>query len=150
MSHDNRVVGNLVHDFGQGILSDFGGIYTLGTSVRTLVASNIIYDGNARIYGGNGIYADAGTTGVTFSNNNVSRVSDAGIHLNYGRDVVFTGNIVAYFGEAGSDALMGTANHRQFLTAIYSTLLVHRYYLEGVPTERLSFKKRFLGFIRCS
>jgi len=101
LSHDNRVASNLIYNYGQGVLSDFGGVYTLGRQTGTIVENNIIHDGYARTYGGNGLYADEGTSGVIFRNNLVYGVSDAGIHLHYGRDDIFEGNIISHFGKTG-------------------------------------------------
>ncbi|MCK1485643.1 right-handed parallel beta-helix repeat-containing protein [Bradyrhizobium sp. 193] len=101
LSHDNKIVGNFVHRYGQGVLSDLGGIYTLGRQTNSLVSDNIIVDGHARTYGGHGLYADAGTAGLTFRNNVVSNVSHAGIHMHYGMNLLFEHNLLFEYGEAG-------------------------------------------------
>lgn len=101
LSHDNKIIGNVVSDFGQGVLSDLGGIYTLGRQSNSLVEYNVIRDGKARTYGGHGIYADAGTAGFTFRNNVVTNVSHAGIHIHYGTDLAFERNFLFDYGEAG-------------------------------------------------
>ncbi|UPK25707.1 right-handed parallel beta-helix repeat-containing protein [Bradyrhizobium sp. 195] len=101
LSHDNRIVGNVVSDFGQGVLSDLGGIYTLGRQANSLVEGNFILGGKARKYGGHGLYADAGTAGFSFRNNVVMSVSHAGIHIHYGTDLLFERNYLLDYGEAG-------------------------------------------------
>lgn len=101
LSYDNRIVGNVVSNFGQGLLSDLGGIYTLGRQTNSLVEDNFISNGKARTYGGHGIYADAGTAGFTFRNNVVTNVSHAGIHIHYGTDLLFERNFLLDYGEAG-------------------------------------------------
>lgn len=100
LSHDNRIIGNVVSNFGQGLLSDLGGIYTLGRQANSLVEGNFISKGKARTYGGHGIYADAGTAGFTFRNNVVTNVSHAGIHIHYGTDLLFERNYLLDYGEA--------------------------------------------------
>jgi hypothetical protein len=101
LSHNNKVIGNLIHKYGQGVLSDFGGIYTLGRQLNTIISGNVIYDGIAREYGGHGLYADAGSSGITFSDNIVRDVSHGAIHIHTGRDDVFERNYLSQFGEAG-------------------------------------------------
>lgn len=73
--HDNLIVGNQIEDFGQGVLSDMGGIYTLGRQSGTVVSGNVISNGEARSYGGWGLYADEGSTDITFTDNQVGRTS---------------------------------------------------------------------------
>lgn len=101
LSHDNKVIGNVVRRYGQGLLSDFGGIYTLGSQTDSLVADNILFDGVAREYGGHGLYADAASGGILFRNNLVSAVSHAGIQVNHGTDLLFNGNALLGYREAG-------------------------------------------------
>lgn len=101
LSHDNRIIGNIISNFGQGVLSDMGGIYTLGRQPNSVVEGNIINNGRARIYGGHGLYADAGTAGFIFRNNVVTGVSHAGIHIHYGTDLLFETNFLFDYREAG-------------------------------------------------
>lgn len=118
LSHDNLIEGNVISKFGQGVLSDFGGIYTLGRQDGTRVVGNRIFDGQARTYAGNGLYADEGSAGITFSNNVVSGTSHAAIHLHFGKGLNFSGNVATDFGEAAircsraadSDAVMFANN----------------------------------------
>lgn len=101
LSRDNRIVGNLIRDYGQGALSDLGGIYTLGAQPGSLVAENVIINGVARVYGGHGLYADAASGGIEFRDNLVSSVSHAAIHVHYGTNLLFEGNVLLNYHEAG-------------------------------------------------
>ena len=73
--HDNLIADNQIENFGQGVLSDMGGIYTLGRQFGTVVRGNQIANGIARTYGGWGLYADRGSTGIAFINNAVGQTS---------------------------------------------------------------------------
>jgi hypothetical protein len=81
------IESNNIHDIGLGILSDLGGIYTIGRSgipLGIVIRNNIIHDVESRGYGGWGIYFDDGTTGVEAENNIVYRCKSAGFHMHYG------------------------------------------------------------------
>lgn len=41
---DNRIEYNYIHDIGQNVLSDLGGIYTVGENLNTIVGNNVIHD----------------------------------------------------------------------------------------------------------
>jgi len=83
------IESNDIHHIGLGMLSDLGGIYTIGRSgapLGIIIRHNIVHDVESRGYGGWGIYFDDGTTGVKAENNIVYRCKSAGFHMHYGNE----------------------------------------------------------------
>lgn len=109
----NNIAYNHIHEIGQGVLSDMGGIYTLGNSTGTVIHHNIFDHIESFTYGGWGIYFDEGTTNIVAENNLVHHVKSAGFHQHYGRDNIFRNNILA-FGK--NDQVMRTRSepHKSF------------------------------------
>lgn len=91
----NVVEKNHVHHVGRGVLSDVGGIYTLGVQPGTVIRGNLIHDVTAAAYGAWGIYLDEGTSGVRVEGNVVHHAQSGGFFLHYGRDDVVVNNVFA-------------------------------------------------------
>jgi len=99
----NNFIGyNRIHKIGQGVLSDMGGIYTLGVSPGSAEIGNVIFDVRAHDYGGWGIYPDEGSTGWSIESNLVWNCtcvtprSGGAFHQHYGATNLLANNIFAF------------------------------------------------------
>ncbi len=95
-AHHNEIAFNKISKIGQSVLSDMGGIYTLGVAPGTTLHHNIISEIESDEYGGWGIYFDEGTTGVIAENNLVYKTRSAPFHQHYGRENSVKNNIFAF------------------------------------------------------
>jgi hypothetical protein len=102
LASNNLVAFNHVHHIGVKsdgdgpILSDMGGIYTLGMQPGTRISNNLWHDIAGLQYGGWGIYFDEGSSSIIAESNLVYRTTHGGFHQHYGATNIVRNNIFAF------------------------------------------------------
>jgi hypothetical protein len=104
LARDNRIERNWIHDVGRGLLSDMGGIYTLGEQPGTVLRANRIHDITPWNYGGWGVYLDEGSSHLVVDDNLIYDTASSSIRLHYGRENAVRNNVLV-FGDAGGIGL---------------------------------------------
>lgn len=92
----NLIAHNHIHHINhRGLLSDNGGIYTLGVQPGTVLSGNVIHDIACYGYGAWGIYPDEGSSEMRIEDNLVWGTQKAAFMTHYGRDNLVRNNIFA-------------------------------------------------------
>lgn len=115
-ARDNVIEYNLLSDIGSGVLSDLGGVYTLGISPGTVIRHNLIK--NVRSFKKQGatawgIYLDEGSSDILVENNWVEGSTGGGLHLHYGNRNVVQNNV---FRDGDAAQVRRTRRHDSALT----------------------------------
>ena len=129
-AHHNVMEYNHIHQIGQNVLSDMGGIYSLGLSPGSVERGNVIHDVNSYSYEGGAHFT--GTTGMLAEDNIVYRCKTGGFHQHYGRE-----NIVRTTFALASGQLIRTRNEGIFRSASKATS-----FTEGRAAARQQLARR--------
>jgi len=108
----NIVEYNHIHHISN-LLSDLGGIYTLGIQPGTVLRNNLIHDISSFANWGWGIYLDQSSSYILVENNVVYRAVAGSFLPHYGYDNVVRNNIFA-FGREQQVRLYRTEDHLSF------------------------------------
>ena len=94
-----RIEKNHIHDIGQGVLSDMGGVYTLGIQPGSTIRGNRIHGVKAAGYGGWAIYPDEGSSHLVIEDNVAHDTTGHVFHQHYGNENTVRNNVFAFGGE---------------------------------------------------
>ncbi|WP_423736763.1 right-handed parallel beta-helix repeat-containing protein [Chitinophaga caseinilytica] len=92
---NNYFAYNHIHHLGWGIMDDLAGIYSVGNSEGTRIENNLIHDIYCYRYGGNGIYLDEGSAGLSITNNVVYNCESAGFMCGHAKNSTISNNVFA-------------------------------------------------------
>jgi hypothetical protein len=141
-SHANEVSWNHLYNYGQGRLSDMGGIYTLGEQPGTVLSHNLIHGTHRARYGSWGIYFDSASSFIRAESNIVYRCEDGGLMLSgVGKSNLVVNNVFA-LGEKNQLFLSG--GDERFDTSTLSRNIVYfegdrEVFLFTPPDPRIAF-----------
>jgi hypothetical protein len=127
LASNNVVAFNEVHHIGVKsdgdgpILSDMGGIYTLGKQPGTRIENNLWHNIAGFRYGGWGIYFDEGSSGIVAVSNVVYRTTHGGFHQHYGETNIVRNNIFAF----GRDQQLQRTRVEPHMSFMFETNLVY-------------------------
>jgi len=127
LATNNLVAFNHVHHIGAKsdgdgpILSDMGGIYTLGKQPGTRILNNLWHDIAGFHYGGWGIYFDEGSSGILAASNVVYRTTHGGFHQHYGETNKVWNNVFAF----GRDQQLQRTRNEPHVSFSFQTNLVY-------------------------
>jgi hypothetical protein len=137
-SHSNTIAFNHIHDIGQGLLSDMGGIYTLGVQPGTVIRNNLIHGVRSAHYGGWCLYPDEGSSHLLIENNVCYDADRQAFHQHYGRENLVINNVFAFGKDAAMTYSRGEAH-------IGITFLRNLFVTAGVPVVQGGYNIAFDG-----
>lgn len=109
-THHIKIERNHIYNIGKRLLSDMGGIYTLGHQEGTVIRENRIHNIEMDSYGGWGIYLDEGSSDITVEKNICHDLSAQPFHQHYGANNLIRENIFA-FGKGGAFIVSKKEDH---------------------------------------
>lgn len=122
VTRDNLIERNLIHDIGQGVLSDMGGIYLLGVQPGTVVRGNHIHSVSSADYGGWGIYPDEGSSHLLIEGNWIHDTQGSPLRIHFGRELVVRDNVLA---RPKQEGLVGIGRVEAHIAAnLFNNLLI--------------------------